>query len=331
MIDPFDFDRIKICFRLTNEGRACLTDGDQEICTDCDQAAAQIVSTLRSKGRLGAPPNTTSTYYRPQDRYVSWRDISNDDPDVNLVLDAAKISCFGQGGAPILAAKHAVATLRSYSRLGELIVGEEARRLFSLLQSTGAINFLNEPIKLKDNRLSRFYIDMRLITSPEDLWRLASLYADSIIDTVGLEGFDTVFGPAYGAIPLAVVTSQILWQKHGARKRHSTMRQETKDYGKGGRLLGPPIAGQRIAMVDDVMTGGLTKLELHKQITQHQGLLVVTVVGVDRTLDPAAISNLADTTGAPVRSIATLTDLAHLRGFTTWEACEASFGRQTSS
>lgn len=317
---------VALCGRaLMDHNHGCHV-ADGLACPDCWTAAKAIVTTLQAAGRLSAGPGSFLTSH-PRYVKLTYRHIHDDDNDAHLIKEACQASCHGLAGEAFEAAKVAVVALRSHGRLGELLAGEQAWQLFEVLKNTGAINFQRTPFKLSSGIESSFYIDMRIITDPEYLWHLGVLYADALVDEVGRDGFDVVFGPAYAAISLAVITSQALWQRHHIRKPHSSMRQEPKAHGRGGVLLGPSIERQRIAMVDDVMTTSGTKEAMHRRIAEHNGILVVTVVGVDRTIDPTIIPNFTAVTGAPVRPLATLQDIAGAYGFQDWTDCEAHRGQ----
>ena len=263
-----DPDVVVVLHALMDSNEWCSV-ADGLACPDCHQAAKQMVHSLRHAGRLGPPPDRA--WLMSLD-FEYW-DISTLDPDVRQITAAASPSCFGLARQPTHAAKVAVAALRNHHRLGVLLAGEPAGRLMKLLQQHQALRLLDQPVKLSSGQFSKFYIDLRIITDPQALWRLGVLFADTVVETVGLDGFDAVFGPAYAGIPLAVVTSQALWRRHRVRKLHLTMRSEPKRHGAGGLFVGRPIAGRRVAMVDDVLTTAGTKISNHQRIVA-EGVLM---------------------------------------------------------
>jgi orotate phosphoribosyltransferase len=120
--------------------------------------------------------------------------------------------------------------------------------------------------RLKSGRLSPLFLDAgRLDTGPR-LARLGGAYAEALLERIGPEGFDVVFGPAYKGIPLAVATVLALAER-GVEKPFLADRKEAKRHGAEAgsvaeRLLGrPPAADARFVMVDDVVTTGGTKHE----------------------------------------------------------------------
>lgn len=180
---------------------------------------------------------------------------------------------------------------------------------------------------LKSGRVSPTFVNTGLIDDGFGLLRLGEAYAARIVDAVGADGFDSVFGPAYKGVPLAVATAVAL-ARRGVRKHYLFDRKEKKTHGEEASakadaasiLVGHrPAAGERIALVDDVLTDGATKREAVALLrTLVDGVrfpaLVVAVnreeVGPDG-LD--ACSRFAQDTGVPVVAAITMTEiLGHL-------------------
>ena len=122
---------------------------------------------------------------------------------------------------------------------------------------------------LKSGRTSPTFVNTGLVEDGAGLLRLGQAYAGRLLETVGADGFDSVFGPAYKGIPLAVATAIALAER-GVTKPYLFDRKEKKTHGEeaaakadaAALLVGHrPVAGERIAIVDDVMTDGATKRE----------------------------------------------------------------------
>ena len=176
---------------------------------------------------------------------------------------------------------------------------------------------------LKSGRLSPTFVNTGLVEDGFGLLRLGEAYAGRMLDAVGADGFDSVFGPSYKGIPLAVATAVALAAK-GVRKPYLFDRKERKTHGEEASakadaaaiLVGHrPAANERIALVDDVLTTGATKYEsvaLLKSLVDGARFPIL-VIAVDRQetgpdgMD--ACSKFTADTGIPVAPTVTMTEL----------------------
>ena len=67
--------------------------------------------------------------------------------------------------------------------------------------------------------------------------------------------FDLLFGPAYKGIPLATALA-CEYARRGRDLPLAFNRKEAKAHGEGGMLIGAPLQGRRVLIVDDVITAG---------------------------------------------------------------------------
>ncbi|ROU09035.1 orotate phosphoribosyltransferase [Lysobacter enzymogenes] len=171
---------------------------------------------------------------------------------------------------------------------------------------------------LKSGRASPYFFNAGRFDSGAALAGLASCYADAI-DAAGLD-FDLLFGPAYKGIPLATA----LGCEYAGRGRDLPLafnRKEAKAHGEGGMLIGAPLAGRRVLIVDDVITAGTAIREALGLIRDAGGTVAGIVIALDRqeAVDPAQSRRSAAETVAiehalPVIAIATLDDLLAFTG-----------------
>nr|ASV62982.1 orotate phosphoribosyltransferase [Flammulina velutipes] len=115
----------------------------------------------------------------------------------------------------------------------------------------GALKFGS--FTLKSGRQSPYFFNSSLLSTGPALAALATALADTIIQA-GWE-FDVLFGPAYKGISLAAITVVEL-NRRGVDVGMAYDRKEAKDHGEGGLLVGVPMNGKRVVIVDDVMTSG---------------------------------------------------------------------------
>lgn len=172
---------------------------------------------------------------------------------------------------------------------------------------------------LKSGRLSPYFFNAGRFDSGAALAELAECYADAV-DAAGLR-FDVLFGPAYKGIPLATA----LACAYAGRDRDLPLafdRKEAKDHGEGGRLIGAPLAGRRVLIVDDVITAGTAIRQALALIAEAGGTPAGIVIALDRQEiagerdTRSAAQALAAEHGIAVIAVAGLDDLLAFAGET---------------
>lgn len=111
---------------------------------------------------------------------------------------------------------------------------------------------------LSSGRTSNLYVDARLTTmSPEGLVLIGSLGAAVLADRFGQ--VDAVGGLTLGADPIAYAIAY-----HSATSSHPirafTVRKEAKAHGTGQLVEGPFHKGDRVVVIEDVITTGASAL-----------------------------------------------------------------------
>lgn len=191
------------------------------------------------------------------------------------------------------------------------------REFIEFLVRSGALKF--GAFTLKSGRTSPYFFNSGEFSRGEQIERLGYYYASAIRE---LETQPTViFGPAYKGIPLSI-SAAIAFNHHFEQDAaYSFDRKEEKDHGEGGWIVGHvPVAGDRIVLVDDVVTDGATKVasieSLRSMTKGHVTGLVIAIDRKERNADGGnSVEALAEKTGVEVRSIVTVFDiLEHLPG-----------------
>ena len=154
------------------------------------------------------------------------------------------------------------------------------------LLECGALKFGS--FTLKSGRQSPYFINAGSFNDGTRIARLGEYYAATIAaaQAAGVlpAHIDTVFGPAYKGIPLAVSTSMALAARHGQNMGYTFDRKEKKDHGDGGMFVGTQLTdGMSVLMVDDVMTAGTAVREVVPKLRAAANVNIVgLVLSVDR-------------------------------------------------
>jgi len=168
---------------------------------------------------------------------------------------------------------------------------------------------------LKSGRVSPYFFNAGRFDSGAALATLAGCYADAL-DAAGVD-FDLLFGPAYKGIPLATALA-CEYARRGRDLPLAFNRKEAKAHGEGGRLIGAPLAGRRVLVVDDVITAGTAIREALAIIREGGGTPAGIVIALDRqervTEDDrrSAAQTVAEESQLPVVPVAALDDLMAL-------------------
>ena len=178
---------------------------------------------------------------------------------------------------------------------------------------------------LKSGRVSPYFFNAGRFDSSVAIATLAGCYADAL-EAAGVE-FDLLFGPAYKGIPLATALA-CEYARRGRDLPVAFNRKEAKAHGEGGLLIGAPLAGRRVLIVDDVITAGTAIREALGQIADGGGTVAGIVIALDRQERVAedsresAAQRVAREQDVPVVAIAGLSDLLAFVGQSATLAAE---------
>jgi len=151
------------------------------------------------------------------------------------------------------------------------------RRFLDLALHAQALRF--GEFTLKSGRTSPYFFNAGRFDSGAELATLADCYADAI-EAAGIE-FDLLFGPAYKGIPLATALA-CSYARRGRDLPVAFNRKEAKTHGEGGTLIGAPLAGRRVLIVDDVITAGTAVREALALIRAGGGVPAAIAIALDR-------------------------------------------------
>jgi orotate phosphoribosyltransferase len=196
--------------------------------------------------------------------------------------------------------------------------GEEVektkQRFVELLLECGVLTFGD--FATKSGRRSPYFFNTGHFDSADRLGKVADLYAEGIQEYFG-DKVSNLYGPAYKGIPLAVLTADRL-AKHYTRDVSFTFnRKEAKNHGEGGTFVGRQYrGGERVVVVEDVLTGGTSLRETHELLKKLEIEIIGVFVGIDRqergTGVRTARSEIEEIYQAPVQSLVNMDEVVKI-------------------
>jgi orotate phosphoribosyltransferase len=126
----------------------------------------------------------------------------------------------------------------------------------TLLETRSILVRPDEPFTFTSGRLSPVYVDCRrLISFPRARARLMAMAAEQLGEEAGLEAFDAVAGGETAGIPFAA------WLADRLALPMLYVRKKPKGFGRDARIEGVLAPGQRVLLVEDLMTDGGSKVD----------------------------------------------------------------------
>ena len=167
---------------------------------------------------------------------------------------------------------------------------------------------------LKSGRKAPYFINTGNYKTGAHLAELGSYYARCITDN-GIEA-DTLFGPAYKGIPLAVSAAVALYNNCRKEVSYCFDRKEVKDHGEGGEFVGKKLTdGEKVVIIEDVMTSGKALREVLPKLRAAADVnitgMVITVDRMEKALDSdmSAVQSAYSEFGVKVYPIVTINDI----------------------
>lgn len=152
---------------------------------------------------------------------------------------------------------------------------DKKNRIASILLKIDAIKF--GVYKLSSGKASPYYIDLRVIPSFPDAFReICDLYTRYITEQIGLKNFDRIAGVPLAGLPFA---SQIAYN---LKKPFLYVRKDIKLHGRERRVEGILVSGDRVLLIDDLITTGLTLKNAAEAVRAEGGIVTDAVIFLDR-------------------------------------------------
>jgi len=144
-----------------------------------------------------------------------------------------------------------------------------------ILNKIGALQF--GAFKLTSGKISPYYIDLRIVPSfPDAFQKICNFYVGFIKKEVGAKNFQRIAGIPVAGIPFASIIA------YNLQKPFLYVRKGVRLHGRQRRIEGILAPGDRVLLVDDLITTGLSLRKAAKAIMAEGGVVSDAVVLLDR-------------------------------------------------
>jgi orotate phosphoribosyltransferase len=152
---------------------------------------------------------------------------------------------------------------------------KEKAELSRILHKIGAIKF--GTFKLASGRVSPYYIDLRIVPSfPDAFQRVCNMYVKLLEKDLGVENVDCIAGIPTAGMAFASVVA------YSMKKPFVYIRPKMKSHGRERRIEGILMPGNRVLLIDDLVTAGLSLGKAAKTIRAEGGVVSDALVMLDR-------------------------------------------------
>ena len=144
-----------------------------------------------------------------------------------------------------------------------------------ILNKIGALKF--GTFKLTSGEESSYYVDLRIVPSfPDAFKRICNLYLALVKGDLGADGFDRIAGIPTAGISFGSITAFLL------EKPFVYVRKSERQHGRGRKVEGVLLPGDRVLLMDDLITKGGSILKTAEAVRSEGGVVTDAVVLLDR-------------------------------------------------
>jgi len=148
-------------------------------------------------------------------------------------------------------------------------------QLCRVLLKIGALKF--GAFKLTSGKISPYYIDLRIVPSFPDAFReICDFYVKLIKNNVGIKKFKRMAGIPTAGMPFASVVA------YNVDKPFLYTRPTQRRHGRERRVEGILMPGDKVLILDDLITSGKSLLKAAAAIRAEGGVINDAVVLIDR-------------------------------------------------
>jgi orotate phosphoribosyltransferase len=157
----------------------------------------------------------------------------------------------------------------------EKVTQEKKDKIANILFKIDALKF--GVFKLSSGKASPYYVDLRVIPSFPDAFReICDFYAEYITNQIGVKNFDRMAGVPFNGI---IFASQVAYN---LKKPFLYVRRGVRLHGRERRVEGVLASGDRVLLIDDLVTTGLTLKKATEAVRDEGGVVTEAIVFLDR-------------------------------------------------
>jgi len=179
---------------------------------------------------------------------------------------------------------------------------EMKAELAQILNRIGALRFGS--FKLTSGKMSPYYMDLRVVPSfPDAFKKVCDLYTEIIKIEIGADKIERIAGVPTAGISFGSIAAYSL------KKPFLYVRSTPREHGRGRQVEGILNPGDRVVLVDDLVTKGGSVLKAAESVRAEGGVVTDAVVLVDRQENGKQILADAD---IKLHYMITITELANV-------------------